>query len=242
MSEALREALEIGLDLARNAAAEAHALYDGYPRDGLGRRWVAADRDVAVIEAALSQQSPAPSPDDMPEIPRAGSDRDFSWVYTAPQMRAYGNACFIAALASAAPSEPAATVIDLGRVEWHSVPVIGTKLYAAPRSAHEPEPHIHEWAIWPETDGLEQRCRTCGEYRRTPPEDQFWKKAPAVHPAVPDDEGLTDERIGAALEAINAIARDQDKYEFGLPLHDEQSRASMRAAIRAILAAGRGKP
>jgi hypothetical protein len=26
----------------------------------------------------------------------------------------------------------------------------------------------HDWKIWPETDGQEQRCMKCGEYRRTP--------------------------------------------------------------------------
>ena len=26
----------------------------------------------------------------------------------------------------------------------------------------------HDWQIWPETDGQEQRCMKCGSYRRTP--------------------------------------------------------------------------
>lgn len=34
----------------------------------------------------------------------------------------------------------------------------------------------HDWQIWPETDGLEQRCSRCGAYRPTPTEDQFWRK------------------------------------------------------------------
>ncbi|CAN5766433.1 hypothetical protein BH09PSE5_BH09PSE5_08400 [soil metagenome] len=50
----LREALEIGLDFAREAAARAKELYGSYPPDGLGRRVVAADRELAVIEAALA--------------------------------------------------------------------------------------------------------------------------------------------------------------------------------------------
>lgn len=37
-------------------------------------------------------------------------------------------------------------------------------------------PCKHDWHIWPETDGLEQRCSKCGEYRRTPEEDKFWLK------------------------------------------------------------------
>ena len=34
----------------------------------------------------------------------------------------------------------------------------------------------HDWHIWPETDGLEQKCSKCGKYRNTPIEDQFWLK------------------------------------------------------------------
>lgn len=30
------------------------------------------------------------------------------------------------------------------------------------------EDHRHEWVIWPETDGLEQKCMKCGSYRSTP--------------------------------------------------------------------------
>lgn len=26
----------------------------------------------------------------------------------------------------------------------------------------------HDWQIWPETDGQEQRCMKCGQYRKTP--------------------------------------------------------------------------
>lgn len=29
-------------------------------------------------------------------------------------------------------------------------------------------PCAHDWKVWPETDGLEQRCMKCGAYRRTP--------------------------------------------------------------------------
>jgi hypothetical protein len=50
----LREALAIGLDLAKAAEAEAFTLYGKYPPDGLGRRWLAAKRDVETMEAARS--------------------------------------------------------------------------------------------------------------------------------------------------------------------------------------------
>jgi hypothetical protein len=44
----------------------------------------------------------------------------------------------------------------------------------------------HEWRIWPETDGQEQRCVKCGIYRRTPEADKFWIAAsPAPTPAEP---------------------------------------------------------
>ena len=49
---------------------------------------------------------------------------------------------------------------------------------------------VHDWAIWPETDGMEQRCRKCGELRVTPEADKFWlkaKPAPAAPPAPPDE-------------------------------------------------------
>lgn len=36
--------------------------------------------------------------------------------------------------------------------------------------------HPCNWVIWPETDGLEQKCLKCGKYRKTPEEDKFWKK------------------------------------------------------------------
>lgn len=26
----------------------------------------------------------------------------------------------------------------------------------------------HDWRIWPETDGQEQKCMRCGAYRKTP--------------------------------------------------------------------------
>lgn len=32
----------------------------------------------------------------------------------------------------------------------------------------------HEWIIWPETDGGQQKCGRCGSFRATPPEDKFW--------------------------------------------------------------------
>lgn len=32
----------------------------------------------------------------------------------------------------------------------------------------------HDWRIWPETDGNEQRCIKCNEYRTTPMEERFW--------------------------------------------------------------------
>jgi hypothetical protein len=31
----------------------------------------------------------------------------------------------------------------------------------------------HDWKIWPETDGQDQRCMKCGEYRRTPHPPEF---------------------------------------------------------------------
>lgn len=39
-------------------------------------------------------------------------------------------------------------------------------------------PCENKWVIWPETDGLEQRCECCGAFRTTPIEDRFWLKAP----------------------------------------------------------------
>lgn len=33
---------------------------------------------------------------------------------------------------------------------------------------HANAPCKHNWQIWPETDGQEQRCMKCGEYRKTP--------------------------------------------------------------------------
>lgn len=38
----------------------------------------------------------------------------------------------------------------------------------------------HDWRIWPETDGQEQRCWRCGSYRPTPEEDKFWKRNAGV--------------------------------------------------------------
>jgi hypothetical protein len=32
----------------------------------------------------------------------------------------------------------------------------------------------HDWHIWPETDGLEQRCAVCFDFRETPVQDRFW--------------------------------------------------------------------
>jgi len=46
----------------------------------------------------------------------------------------------------------------------------------------------HRWAIWPETDGLQEKCLSCGAFRATPLVDQFWK-----------DKGM---------EAFNAICPD----------------------------------
>lgn len=61
---------------------------------------------------------------------------------------------------------------------------IGTKEYWQERLEDDGGPSpiacVHDWAIWPETDGTEQRCRICKEFRRTPPEDMFWKKGPVV--------------------------------------------------------------
>lgn len=37
--------------------------------------------------------------------------------------------------------------------------------------------HEHEWTIWPETDGLEQKCILCNKFRVTPMEDRFWLKS-----------------------------------------------------------------
>lgn len=54
MSE-IQEALEIGLDLAHAAEAQAKELYGDYPPDGLGRRWLAAQRDVELIQRALAE-------------------------------------------------------------------------------------------------------------------------------------------------------------------------------------------
>lgn len=34
--------------------------------------------------------------------------------------------------------------------------------------------HVHEWRVWPETDGQSQRCAGCGAYRDTPEEDKTW--------------------------------------------------------------------
>lgn len=32
----------------------------------------------------------------------------------------------------------------------------------------QPEANECDWQVWPETDGLEQRCMVCGKYRKTP--------------------------------------------------------------------------
>lgn len=47
---------------------------------------------------------------------------------------------------------------------------------------YEPHPGEHDWHIWPETDGMEQRCSECGIFRKTPYEAMFWlaHKGPAV--------------------------------------------------------------
>jgi hypothetical protein len=45
-----------------------------------------------------------------------------------------------------------------------------------PQTGSIGSPPKHDWAIWPETDGLVQRCRITGEYRDTPEEDKFWKR------------------------------------------------------------------
>lgn len=34
---------------------------------------------------------------------------------------------------------------------------------------NNPSQHKHDWVIWPETDGQEQKCLGCGGYRKTPP-------------------------------------------------------------------------
>lgn len=102
----LREALEIGLDLAKAEAADKHELYGGYPLDGLGRKFQRADDDVAKIEAALAALA----------APPADAERiaELEWRYeVAQQDPNYEVACArvfndaIALLRSAQP--PAAT-------------------------------------------------------------------------------------------------------------------------------------
>lgn len=37
---------------------------------------------------------------------------------------------------------------------------------------------IHDWHIWPETDGQEQRCAKCGAYRQTPADQRQVSASP----------------------------------------------------------------
>lgn len=70
----------------------------------------------------------------------------------------------------------------------------------------------HEWAIWPETDGLEQRCRKCGAYRPTPEADKFWKKLtstgttplPVQIDATPLNKQPPDSWMAGAFDVIDA--------------------------------------
>jgi hypothetical protein len=46
---------------------------------------------------------------------------------------------------------------------------------------------------------------------------------------------MTDEEIDAMLDDIDDVAREYDHYEYGLPTHNEETAAKMRAVVRRAL-------
>ena len=86
----------------------------------------------------------------------------------------------------------------------------------------------HDWHIWPETDGLEQRCSVCHQYRTTPDEERFWLVAdakrhppkfefdeqegcftmPSPRPRPPNDRGQHPNYLNVARAIVASVSDD----------------------------------
>lgn len=64
--------------------------------------------------------------------------------------------------------------------------------------------HTHAWVIWPETDGQEQKCLGCGDYRKTPEEDKFWLKPAPQKPSGPEIV-FNDKYTGDYCTIVNIV-------------------------------------
>jgi hypothetical protein len=97
------------------------------------------------------------------------------------------------------------------------------------------QPCEHDWKIWPETDGQNQRCMKCGQYRDTPREDR------PSRPSRPAQLKPTPAQIEAGARAMYERGQHWDgtppQWEDVPKPNANAFRDSARFALEAALAA-----
>lgn len=115
---------------------------------------------------------------------------------------------------------------------------------------------IHAWVIWPETDGLEQKCLKCDAYRSTPSGTQnSIQQTPGIIPAAThlrfcqrqlDADGIEvgvsrqalAEVLAAYASAEESNAQLQEQYDLGYPAQQTQETVAMFQLFREAIAWG----